>query len=44
MLSLDAVLSKLREQRAPESHLRRLRDLVSLAESNASVLAIFLVG
>ena len=44
MSPLNELLSKLREQRAPESHLRRLTDLVALAESNANLLAIFLVG
>jgi predicted nucleotidyltransferase len=40
----DFVISKLREQRAPESHLARLINLVALAESDPRVLAIFLVG
>ena len=40
----NAILSKLREQRAPESHLTRLTDLVSLAERNPNLLAIALVG
>jgi predicted nucleotidyltransferase len=40
----NEILSKLREQRAPESHLTRLTDLVSLAESDPSLQAIFLVG
>jgi predicted nucleotidyltransferase len=38
------VLSKLREQRAPESHLLRLAGLVALAESDPRILATFLVG
>lgn len=40
----NALLSKLREQRAPESHLTRLTELVSLAEREPSLLAMFLVG
>ena len=34
----------LRDQRAPESHLLRLAKLVELAEKNAQILAIVLVG
>src|SRR5664279_666171 len=44
MSSSNAMLSKLREQHAPESHLARLTELVSLAENNPHVLALFLVG
>ena len=40
----NAILAKLREQCAPESHVTRLTDLVSLAESDSSLLALFLVG
>ena len=44
MPSSNLLLSKLREQRAPESHLTRISDLVALAENDPKVLAIFLVG
>ncbi len=40
----NAILATLREQCAPESHLTRLTDLVSLAEADSSLLALFLVG
>jgi len=39
-----AILAKLREQSAPESHLTRLKDLVSLAESDPNLLVLVLVG
>ena len=38
------ILSALREQGAPASHLQRIEDLVTLAERESAVLAIFLVG
>jgi predicted nucleotidyltransferase len=44
MPSSSLLLSKLREQRAPESHLIRLAKLVELAEIDTRILAIFLVG
>lgn len=44
MPPLKEALSSLREQCAPESHVRRLSDLVSLAERNPNLLAIALVG
>ena len=40
----NLLLSKLRDQCAPESHLMRLANLVALAERDPRVLAIFLVG
>ncbi len=44
MSSSSIFVSKLREQRAPESHLVRLADLVTLAENEPNILAICLVG
>ena len=40
----DLLLLKLREQRAPESHLTRLSNLIALAANEPRVLAIALVG
>jgi len=44
MSPLDKLLSKLREQNAPASHLTRLGDLVELAGRESSLLAVALVG
>jgi hypothetical protein len=40
----NVLLSTLRRQCAPESHLARLANLVSLAEADSRLLALFLVG
>jgi predicted nucleotidyltransferase len=41
---VSSVLSALRAQDAPESHLKRVADLVELAARDPALLAIFLVG
>ena len=40
----NVLLSTLREQCAPEAHLTRLTNLVSLAQDDPGLLALFLVG
>jgi hypothetical protein len=40
----NAILARLREQSAPESHLIRVTGLVSLAEGDPNLLALVLVG
>ena len=44
MPPLNLLQSTLREQSAPESHLKRIADLVTLADRDPTLLAMFLVG
>ena len=44
MPSLDALLSTLREQGAPASHLERVADLAALSQREPKLMAMFLVG
>jgi predicted nucleotidyltransferase len=44
MLPPISLLATLRKQGAPESHLRRVAELIKLAECEPALLAIFLVG